>query len=143
MRALLRIVVVMAAGLGASALATRYGDRQTMTSSPDAVLESFARQVSKGHYDLAVKYLAGPIAGTSAANALRTWFEPQRERLGSVNSVDAEIERMDQERAYVRAIVDAERGSLVLTAPLVWEREGWRVGALPDEVRFTPHAPAR
>jgi hypothetical protein len=143
MKGLLRIVAVMAAGLGASALATRYGDRQTMTSPPDAVLESFARQVSKGHYDLAVKYLAGPVAGTTDANALKAWFEPQRERLGSVNGVDAEIDRMDQERAYVRAIVDAERGSLVLIGPLVWEREGWRVGALPDEVRFTPRAPGR
>jgi hypothetical protein len=143
MRAVLTIVALMAAGLGASGLATRYGDRQLLTPPPDAVLESFIRQVSEGRYDMAVKYLSGSLAATTGANTLRAWFEPQRERFGDVNGVDAQIDRMNQERAYARAIVEAERGSLVLKAPFVWEFGGWRVAALPEEVRLTPHPPAR
>jgi hypothetical protein len=139
MKAPLAIVLLMAAGLGVPAVAMRFGDRQTMTSPPDAVFESFVRQVAEGRYDIAVKYLSVPLATTTDAKTLRTWFEPRRGQLGPINGVDAGIDRMDRSHASARAIVDAEHRSLVLKAALVWEAGGWRIAALPEEVQLTAH----
>jgi hypothetical protein len=139
MKAPLAIIVLMAAGLGVSALATRFGDRQTMTSPPDGVLEGFVRQVVQGHYDIATKYVSVSQGTTMDVKTLKAWFEPRRGQLGAVNTVDTGIDRMDGARASARAIVAAEHASLVLKAPLVWERGGWRIAALPEEVQLTRH----
>jgi hypothetical protein len=139
MRASFAVPALMVAGLGVSGLAIGFGDRQTMTPPPDAVLESFVRQLAEGRHDMAVKYLSVSLLTTTDAETLKTWFEPRRGQLGDLSGVDAEIDRMDRVRASARAIVDAEHASLVLKAPLVWEAGGWRVAALPEDVQLMPH----
>ena len=109
---------------GARRLAMRFGDRQTLTPPPDAVLESFVRQMSGRRYDMAIEVpvaLAGRHRRRGHAEGM---VRATPRTLGEVNGVDAEIDRMNQERASRGRSIEAERGSLVLNAPLVWESGG-------------------
>jgi hypothetical protein len=135
MKAALAVLGIIACGLMVPALAIRFGDRQTFVSPPDAVIEGFARQIGERRYDMATRYLSASLARTVTAETLRSWFEPQRHALGEVNSVDAEIDWMDRDRASGRAVIEAQRGSVTLRAPLVWDGRGWAIEALPAEVR--------
>ena len=113
------------------AVAIHFGDRQTFVAPPDAVLEGFAREVGERRYDMATRYLSTALSRTVDAETLRARFEPRRRELGDLNNVDAEIEWMDRTRASARATIDAQRGSMVLTAPLVWDHGVWAIDALP------------
>ena len=135
MRAPLAILGITACGLVVAALAIRFGDRQTFVAPPDAVIEGFARQIGERRYDMATRNLSASLARTVTAEILRVRFEPQRHALGDVNGIDAEIDWMDRDRASAHAVIEAQRGSVTLRAPLVWDGRGWAIDALPAEVR--------
>jgi hypothetical protein len=132
-KAALAIVAIIAAGLGVPAVAIHFGDRQTLVAPPDAVLESFAREVGERRYDMATKYLSNALSRTVDAGTLRARFEPRRRELGDVDNVEAEIEWMDRTRASAKARIEAQRGVLELIVPLVWEHGVWAIDALPAE----------
>jgi hypothetical protein len=136
-KAALAILLIIAGGLGVSALAMHFGDRQTLVAPPDAVLESFAREVSERRYGMATKYLSTALLRTADAETLRARFEPGLRELGEVDNVDAQIEWMDRTRASATATIDAERGSVRLTVPLVWDRGVWTI----EELRATTQLP--
>jgi hypothetical protein len=127
----LAIVAIIAAGLGVPAVAIHFGDRQTFVAPPDAVLEGFAREVGERRYDMATRYLSTALSRTVDAETLRARFEPQGRELGDLNSVDTEIEWMNRTRASARATIEAQRGSMELTVPLVWDHGVWAIDALP------------
>ncbi len=131
MKALLVIVAIIAAGLGVPAVAIHFGDRQTLVAPPDAVLESFAREVGERRYDMATRYLSTALSRTVDAETLRAKFEPRRREQGDVDNVEAEVEWMDRTRAAARATIQAQRGSMELTVPLVWDHGVWAIDALP------------
>jgi hypothetical protein len=130
-KALLVIVAIIAAGLGVPAVAIHFGDRQTLVAPPDAVLESFAREVGERRYDMATRYLSTALSRTVDAETLRAKFEPRRREQGDVDNVEAEVEWMDRTRAAARATIQAQRGSMELTVPLVWDHGVWAIDALP------------
>jgi len=130
-KAALAIVAIVAAGLGVPAVAIHFGDRQTFVAPPDAVLEGFAREVGERRYDMATRYLSTALSRTVDAETLRARFEPRRRELGDLNGVDAEIAWIDRTRASARVTIDAQRGSMELIAPLVWDHGVWAIDALP------------
>ena len=134
MKAALAILGIIACGLVVPALAIHFGDRQTFVAPPDAVVEGFARQIAERRYEMARRHLSVSLARTVTAGILRARFEPQRHALGDVNSVDAEIDWMDRDRASARAVIEGQRGSVTLRAPLVWDGRVWAIDALPPEV---------
>src|SRR5688572_30394368 len=133
MKAALAILGISVCGLVVPAVAIHFGDRQTFVAPPDAVLEGFARQIGERRYDMARRHLSGSLARTVTAEILRARFEPQRHALGDANSIDAEIDWMDRDRASAHAVIEAQRGSVTLRAPLVWDGRVWAIEALPAE----------
>jgi len=136
----LAVVAIVACGRGASALAIRLGDRQTLVAPPDAVLESFARSIGEGRYGIAPRYLSDAQGSRfavrgSRSEMVRARFAPRAAELGDVNTVEAEIEWMDQARASARATIDAARGDMVLRAALIWDGGVWAIEGLPEEAR--------
>jgi hypothetical protein len=141
-RSALAVAAIIAAGLGVSAIAIRLGDRGTLAAPPDAVLESFARDLAERRFDLAPKYLSRELKRSARDDTIRDRYAPRLEALGGVNGVDAELEWMDRDRAAATATIRAGNGSVMLGARLVWERGGWLLEALPDlQPALTPRAP--
>jgi hypothetical protein len=130
-KAVAAIVAIIAAGLVGPAVAIHFGDRQTFVAPPDAVLEGFARAAGERRYDIATRYLSTALSRTVDAETLRARFEPRRRELGDIDTIEAEVEWMDRTRASAKATIGAQRGSMELIVPLVWDHGGWAIDALP------------
>ena len=138
MKAALAVVVIVAAGLGVSAIAIRLGDRGTLTAPPDAVVESFARDLAERRFDLTAKYLSQALRHSIRAETIRAKYAAPVGALGEVNAVDAELEWMDRNRASAKATIRADAGSLTLRARLIWESAGWVLETLPESEARMP-----
>ena len=110
-------------------------DRSTFVPAPDAVAESFAREVATRRFDLAVNYLATSMRRVETPATLHRRFEEALNRAGKVNTVVAEINGMGQDTAATRAVIEGEAGQVVFETRLVRENGLWRIESLPDLVR--------
>ena len=135
MKELLIVVAVFASGLVLAGGAV-FGlhDRQTFVPPPEAVAESFARQLVQRRYDLAVNYLGRNLRATTDANGLRARFDPLRQRIGTPNQVSGERDWMQESDASARALVEGESGNAVLQVRLEREQGLWRITQLPANV---------
>lgn len=143
MKPIMSVLVVMAAALGIVALAIAAGDRQTLVPPPDAVAESFARQMAGRRYALGLRYLSPRLRERIGEEALRRWFDPVRQQLGDVNAVDARLEWIERDRASATASIDAEHGGAVLKLDMVFRQGLWVIDALPADVPVGVRPPAR
>lgn len=135
MRDLLIVLAVVASGLVLAAGAVfGLGDRQTFVPPPEAVVESFTREVVQRRYELAVNYLARNLRAANAADTLRATFDPMRQRIGTPNQVSSEPDWMQESEASARARIDGEFGNAVLPFRLARERGLWRITKLPTDV---------
>lgn len=134
MKTILLLLAVVGAGLTLCGLAIVSGDRRTMVPPPDAVAESFARELTERRYELATRYLSSGLRGASGSGSLRAWFEPTRQRLGEPGQVAAEPGWMHGDRAVARAVIEAERGTATLELPMVRQAGLWVVDSLPSEI---------
>ena len=133
MKGLLIVLAVVAAGLALAAGAVfGLGDRQTLVPPPEAVVESFAREVVQRRYDLAVNYLGGDLRATTSPDRLRATFDPMRQRIGTPNQVSSEPDWMQESEASARARIDGELGNAVLPFRLAREQGLWRITKLPE-----------
>lgn len=132
MKELLRLVgVVTGALLFAAGAVFGLHDRQTFVPPPEAVVESFAREVVQRRYDLAMNYLVRDLRASMDAGRLRARFEPMRQRVGTPNQVTGEPEWMQESAASARARVEGDSGSEVLEFRLTREQGLWRIAEFP------------
>jgi hypothetical protein len=137
------LLAVMGAGLAVTAMSVAGGDRETLVPPPDAVAESFARELSERRYDLAVRYLSSDLRRSVAGTQLRQWFEPFRTRVGEPNLVSGEQEWMTDTRASARGTIDAERGTALLELRMKRESGLWTIAELPGDVPIGERESAR
>jgi hypothetical protein len=138
-KSILLIVAAIAAGLTLTGISTGSGDRQTLVPPPEAVAESFARELSERRYELAARYLSDGLRRSMGHEGLRAWFDPVRQRLGETNQVSADREWMDEESAAARAAIDSEHGTAVLHVRMTRERSLWKIAELPRDVPAGEH----
>jgi len=143
MKPVISVLVVMAAALGVVALAIAGGDRQTLVSPPDAVAESFARQMAGRRYVLGLRYLSPQLRERIGEEELRRWFDPVRQQLGVANAVDARLEWVERDRASATASIDAEHGRAILKLDMVSRQGLWVIDDLPADVPVGVRHPAR
>lgn len=108
------------------------GDRQVLVPPPDAVAESFTREVVEGRYQLASKYLSRDLRKRVSAADLRRRFRPVRAQLGPPHTVAATLDWLGNEEAMARAMVDTSRGSAVLSLSFTREQGLWVLREVPD-----------
>lgn len=127
--ALLAATVAAAVGIAAGAV-FGLGDRALMVSPPEAVAEEFMRELATRRYDIARERLAEGARERGTADALRALFEPVRERIGPINTIDAaplsDPGRGDTQ-AWSRAEVRGDRGAATFTIALSREKGLWVV----------------
>ena len=110
-------------------------DRSTFVPAPDAVAESFAREISTRRFDLAMNYLAASTRRVETPASIGRRFDEALNRAGKVNTVGAEMNEMREDHASTHAIVEGEGGRVVFALILVRENGLWRIEGLPDLVR--------
>jgi hypothetical protein len=132
MKDLLPVLAVIAGALALIAAAVfGAGDADLFVPPPEAVAESFARQLVTSRYDLATKYLSTGLRRRVDAAGLRHRYEPMRKALGKINQVEAETESRSAVDAVARASVHGDGGTAPLRMRLVREHGLWVLGALP------------
>jgi hypothetical protein len=109
-------------------------DRQMFVPPPEAVVESFTREVVERRYELATVYLSRDIRARIDADELAARFEPMRQQIGIANQVSAEPGWMQDSDAAARALVSAESGSAALEFRLHREEGLWRITQLPSDI---------
>jgi hypothetical protein len=119
------LLLVAAAVFGA-------GDRAMLVPPPDAVAESFVRELVTGRYDLATKYLESAVRRRLGADGLRRRYEPMRRSLGKIDQVEADMEFIDGERAGARARVEGDAGTAAMAMRFGREYGLWVVSDLPE-----------
>jgi hypothetical protein len=132
-------VAIVAVALSVIAGATfGLGDRATLVPPPDAVAESFTRELVEERYALAMKFLAWNIASSMTPDELRRLYEPLRAGVGIPEQVEASLETMEEHRAAARTRVKGSEGSAVLQLRFVREDGLWVVSELPAPATTVP-----
>ena len=109
------------------------GDRETLVPPPEAVAESFTREIAERRYDLALEFLSDERRKDHDASTLRAQYEPILQRVGVMNQVSAETDWMDLHTASATSTVNAKLGSVTLQLGFVRERGLWRIDGLPRD----------
>ena len=110
-------------------------DRATLVPPPEAVAESFAREVSARRFDLAMNYLSEGTRQKASPAELAAGFERLLAVAGKVNQVDAEGRWTSADRAAARANIKGDRQTIAFDVSLVRELGLWKIDRLPDLVR--------
>lgn len=119
----LRVVIALAALVGASALAvSAFGDRELMVPPPDAVAEAFVREIITGRYARAREYLASPLSNEE----LRALEDAIESYTGEPTEVEAEVIARDDERALTNVRVSGGKGSQAVAFALIFNKE-WKI----------------
>lgn len=107
-------------------------DRHTTVSPADATAENFIRQVITGRYVRAEAQMADH--DSLRLSEIRALDQMIEERFGEVSTVQARIHDESKSEALVTLYLTSGSGEAVLTAPLEWQRGGWKIGEVPTLV---------
>jgi hypothetical protein len=110
-------------------------DRSTFVPVPEAVTESFTRQIVARRFDLAMNYLASQTRQIETPQTLAARFETLSSSTGKINQVAAQPQWMQQDHAAARATIEGDSGETSFDIRLVRENGLWRIDQLPDLVR--------
>ena len=119
MRELFGVAIAFGLILGASALAVEtLDDRETVVPPPDAVAETFTREVMCKRWDQAEEYLQNPEEWSQEE------LEAMQRELGQGHNVEAEIVVRNETRAVVTVRVPAK--AVVKNFALVFDGD-WKI----------------
>jgi hypothetical protein len=116
------------------------GDRQTLVPPPDAVGESFLRQLTAGRYDRVDGLLSRRRQEWSAAT-LRRQFDPLWRFTGAVNQVDAELVSIDGDHARAVATAHGDVTEARVLFEMVREQGLWKVDGFSTNPPLPPEPP--
>jgi hypothetical protein len=139
MRDLGYIVAVIAAALAIVAVSVFAGhDTSVLVPPPDAVTETFVRDLGMERYELAHRYLARDVKAHTSADDLRTTFEPLRQAAGKPDQIVTTTSSTSGDRARVLATYDGRHAIASMYVDLSRERGVWKVAAWPVDVVQRP-----
>jgi hypothetical protein len=127
---------VLAVVLSVVALAVfGLGDRTVLTSPPERVAESFARQLAAHRYGQAVPLLDDDLAAREGPAALRARVAAIEQRAGAIERVHGESVRVDGDRAEAVARLTTERGGEVTMRLALARKHGvWKIAEIDPRI---------
>ena len=129
------VALVVAIALGVVATAVFAGrDRSVFVAPPDAVAESFVRELGMARYELARHFLANEVEKQTAASELRAAFEPLRQHTGRPDQVETAISMMDDATARVLATLEGRQATASMYVDFRREHGQWKVAKWPLDV---------
>ena len=135
MRDIAIVTLVIAIGLAVVAMAVfAGGDRSVFVAPPDAVAESFVRELGMTRYELARHFLASDVEKQTAVSELRAAFEPLRRHTGRPDQVETQIAMMSDDRARVLATLQGRQATASMYVDLRREQGQWKVAKWPVDV---------
>lgn len=131
--------MIIARVLGATVLALAIAavvvfvgnDRETLVPPPDAVVESFVRQLVSGRESRAIPYLAKSISGSVSEEELRRIEQSVEREVGDVGDVRAETDWSSGDRAEATAVWRSGEREARRRFGLRREHGLWRIDRLP------------
>ena len=132
MRALVYVPLAVAAALAVVAAAVfGLGDRRTLVPPPEAVVESFVRELETGRYQRATGYLSTELQPNVKPEQLRAWTSRLLARTGDIIDVRGEPGWLAGDRAEAYARLKTERaGEPALRFTLYREEGVWKINGL-------------
>jgi hypothetical protein len=129
------IALVTLAALGFVAAAV-FGleDRSVLSPPPDAVAESFVRELGMARYELAHHYLSKDVRQHVSASDLRASFQPLQAHTGPPDQVITHPSSENGNQARVLATLEGRRETASMYVDLVRERGLWKVATWPLDV---------
>jgi hypothetical protein len=133
MKEVVLMLTVLAAALVITGVAVfGGGDRHLFVPVPEAVVESFTREITTRRFDLAMKQLAADRSRSETPQTLADRFDPMLREVGEVNHVEAEARWMSADRASASATVKGAFGVRSFDFTLMREHGLWKIDGLPD-----------
>jgi hypothetical protein len=131
--------MIIARVLGATVLALAIAavvvfvgnDRQTLVPPPDAVVESFVRELVSGRESRAIPYLAGSVSESVSAEELRRIEQTVEREVGHVGDVRAEADWSSGDRAEATGVWRGGEKEARRRFGLRRENGLWRIDRLP------------
>lgn len=109
------------------------GDRQVLTSPPEAVAEQFMRKLQTGRYEVAMDQLASELREKVHAEDLKVAAHRLKERVGQIQDVRGEPGPMRGNEAEATTILTLQQGKEVpLRFRLTRSQGTWAIQDLGD-----------
>ena len=132
MRDLGQVAVVIAAALAIVAMSVfAMHDTSVLVPPPDAVAETFVRELGMSRYVLARHYLARDVKEHTSVEEMRSSFERVREATGRPDQVVTAPSSTDDDHARVLARLEGRRSTAAMYVDLIREHGMWKVAAWP------------
>lgn len=129
------VAFVIAIGLAAVAAAVYAGrDRSVLIAPPEAVAESFVRELAMARYELARRYLATGVKQHTSAEDLRRSFESLGQHTGKPDQIFTETAIMTDDEARVLATLEGRQATASMYVDLRIEKGEWKVAKWPLDV---------
>lgn len=139
MKSIASILLVIAVALGVIAVSVFGGhDTSVLVAPPDAVAETFVRELGMARYELARNYLARNVKEHVSAEEMRANFEPLRQGTGKPDQVVTSISSRTAERARALATLEGRTATAAMYVDLIREAGVWKVAAWPLDIVQRP-----
>jgi len=130
---------VIVAGLAVVAASVFGGhDTSVLVSPPDAVTESFVRELGMARYGLARNYLARDVKRRTSEDDMRAGFETVQGGTGKPDQVITSPSSVEGDRARVLATLQGRQATAAMYVDLIRERGVWKVASWPVDVVQRP-----
>lgn len=131
MKEIWSIVATIAGALLVIGVATfGAGDRETLVPVPEAVAESFTREVTTRRFDLAMRFLAHQTQRSETPSTLEARFDALVGMTGKVSHVAGERQWLQGDRAAAIATVEGDAGHASIPLEMTREDGLWRIVAM-------------
>jgi len=126
MNELLKMFLVTAVALGASAAGVIVGDGRTVVPPPESVVEQFSRHVAARRYDRALQHVDDQSGIT--LTTVRLASDALHERAGGIDQVEGEPGIIAGDRAAAAAVLTTRRAGRIRYACRLHRRNGlWKI----------------
>ena len=133
------ILLVIALALGLIAISVFAGhDTSVLVAPPDAVAETFVRELGMARYELARNYLARNVKEHVSVEEMRANFEPLRQGTGKPDQVVTSISSRTDARARALATLEGRTATAAMYVDLIREAGVWKVATWPLDIVQRP-----
>jgi hypothetical protein len=130
-RAFLSVLGTIALLLGALGMdVSSLRDRSVFVPPPDAVSETFVRQVLLERYEPVRNFLTEDERSRVSIDSLVAFGDSLRRVAGKHPQIATRVESMDDSMATAAAALTTDRGSEALRIQLRWDGTAWRIAGI-------------
>jgi hypothetical protein len=114
------------------------GDRQTLTSPPEAVAEEFVRRLAAHRPIRARDHLSDRARPEYPPKRLSAWFRDVESVVDPISQVETKDPGIALDEAWTTVTVENDHRKVDIRLALVFQSGEWRVDKLPGPDEFSP-----